>query len=54
MNDMTLEQAFAAALIQTGEALPMDLAVKLMSQGVILDEFIKANLTNRESIAPDN
>jgi len=41
---MTLEQAFAAALIQTGEALPLDLVSKLMEQGVILDEFIAANL----------
>jgi len=41
---MTIEQAFAAALIQTGEPLPLDLAAKLMEQGVILDEFIAANL----------
>ena len=41
---MTTEQAFAAALIQSGEALPLDLAAKLMAQGVILDEFIAANL----------
>ena len=39
---MTIEQAFAAALIESGEALPLDLAVKLMAQGVILDEFIRS------------
>ena len=41
---MTIEQVVAASLIQLGEPLPLDLAAKLMEQGVILDEFIAANL----------
>lgn len=41
---MTTEQAFAAALIQTGEPLPLDLAAKLMEQGIILDEFIESHI----------
>ena len=38
--DMTIEQAFAAALIANGEPLPSDLIVKLVNQGVILNDFI--------------
>jgi len=44
IEDLTLEQAFAAALIQTGEPLPLDLAAKLMEQGIILDEFIESHI----------
>jgi len=45
--DMTIEQAFAAALIANGEALPLDLIVKLDNQGVILKEFIALHSLNK-------
>lgn len=43
-QQQSIEQQFAAALIELGEPIPLDLAVSLMEQGVILDEFIKAHL----------
>lgn len=43
MTEHTLEEIFAAVLIELDEPLPLDLMVKLENQGILLDEFIASH-----------